>query len=79
MFTVSDTGPIGMHHERAGHLRLLLHRRLRLQESSTPRKGAVIGLTLGMYRLTVVMLLWNYLITPIYMGNGSARKSWSPC
>ena len=31
------------------------------------RKGAVIGLTLGVIALTVVMLLWNYLITPIYM------------
>ena len=32
------------------------------------RKGAVIGLALGTVCLTVVMLLWNYLITPIYMG-----------
>ena len=30
-------------------------------------KGAVIGLALGTVCLTVVMLLWNYLITPIYM------------
>ena len=30
--------------------------------------GAVIGLALGTVCLTVVMLLWNYLITPIYMG-----------
>ena len=32
------------------------------------KKGAVIGLALGTVCLTVVMLLWNYLITPIYMG-----------
>ena len=29
--------------------------------------GAVIGLAAGTIALTVVMLLWNYLITPIYM------------
>ena len=31
------------------------------------KKGAVIGLSCGVVVLTVVMLLWNYLITPIYM------------
>mgnify|MGYP002295677836 CR=1 FL=1 len=30
-------------------------------------KGAVIGLILGVIALVCVMLLWNYLITPIYM------------
>lgn len=29
-------------------------------------KGAVIGLILGVISLVIVMLLWNYLITPIY-------------
>ena len=32
------------------------------------KKGAVIGLALGVAALVIVMLLWNYLITPIYMG-----------
>ncbi len=32
------------------------------------KKGAVIGLTLGTICLTAVMILWNYLITPIYQG-----------
>ena len=31
-------------------------------------KGAVIGLILGVIALVCVMLLWNYLITPYYMG-----------
>ena len=31
-------------------------------------KGAVIGLILGVIVLVAVMLLWNYLITPIYQG-----------
>ena len=29
-------------------------------------KGAVIGLILGVIALVCVMLLWNYLVTPIY-------------
>lgn len=32
------------------------------------QRGAVLGLALGVVCLVVVMLLWNFLITPIYMG-----------
>ena len=32
------------------------------------RKGAVLGLLLGTVLMVAVMLVWNYLITPIYMG-----------
>jgi riboflavin transporter FmnP len=32
------------------------------------KKGAVISLACGVCALTAVMLLWNYLITPIYLG-----------
>ena len=32
------------------------------------QKGAVIGLGLGVAVLTVCMVLWNYIITPFYMG-----------
>lgn len=32
------------------------------------KKGAVLGLTCGVVCLVAVMLLWNYLITPIYQG-----------
>ena len=31
-------------------------------------KGAILGLIVGALLMTAVMLLWNYLITPIYMG-----------
>ena len=31
-------------------------------------KGAVIGLSLGVIVMTALMLLWNYLVTPIYQG-----------
>lgn len=30
--------------------------------------GAFIGLVLGCIFMTIIMLLWNYLITPLYMG-----------
>ena len=30
-------------------------------------KGAIVGLVIGVLLMTAVMLLWNYLITPIYM------------
>ena len=30
--------------------------------------GAILGLGLGIICMTAVMLLWNYFITPIYMG-----------
>lgn len=31
-------------------------------------KGAILGLVIGGLLMTAVMLLWNFLITPIYMG-----------
>ena len=31
------------------------------------KKGAVLGLSAGLVVMVMVMLLWNYLITPIYM------------
>ncbi len=31
------------------------------------RKGAVMGLSLGVVTLVVVMLVWNFLLTPLYM------------
>lgn len=31
-------------------------------------KGAVLGLVCGMIAMTIMMLLWNYIITPFYMG-----------
>lgn len=30
--------------------------------------GAVIGLAIGSFTMVAIMLLWNYLITPLYMG-----------
>lgn len=32
------------------------------------QKGAVLGLAMGVVCMTVLMLLWNYIVTPFYMG-----------
>ncbi len=37
------------------------------------KKGAVIGLSLGPIFMVIVMLLWNYLITPLYMTGASGE------
>ena len=67
MITISSTGPIGMlmnflsSASFAGVAALVYRRRHTLG-------GAVLGLLCGVCGMTVLMLLWNYLITPIYMG-----------
>lgn len=66
MFTVSDTGIIGCVMNLLAACAFACPAALIYQKKRT-RKGAVIGLSVGIVTLTVVMLLWNYLITPIYM------------
>lgn len=66
MFTVSDTGIIGLIMNVLATCAFcctasFVYMKLR------SRKGAVLGLALGTVVLVVVMLLWNYLITPLYM------------
>ncbi len=67
MFTVSDTGPIGCIMNVLATCAFTCTAAFVYKRFHT-RRGAVIGLALGTICLTVVMLLWNYLITPIYMG-----------
>ena len=66
MFTVSDTGIIGCIMNLLAACAFACPAAFIYQKMRT-RKGAVLGLTVGVVTLTVVMLLWNYLITPIYM------------
>lgn len=66
MFTYSDTGVIGCIMNMISTCAFcctasFLYKKLHTQ------KGAVISLACGVVVLTVVMLLWNYLITPLYM------------
>ena len=66
MFTVSDTGIIGCIMNLLAACAFACPAAYIYQKNRT-RKGAVIGLMVGVAALTVTMLLWNYLITPIYM------------
>lgn len=67
MFSVSDTGPIGMVMNVLATCSFCCTAAFVYKKQHT-KKGAVLGLFLGVAALTVVMLLWNYLITPLYMG-----------
>lgn len=68
MFTVSDTGPIGCIMNALAACAFACPAAVVYRKVHT-KKGAVIGLITGVVSLVVVMLLWNYLITPIYMTN----------
>lgn len=66
MVTVSDTGIIGM------IMNVLSTCSFACVASAIYKKkhtmtGAIIGLISGVVTMCVVMLLWNYLITPLYM------------
>ena len=65
MVTASGTGPVGMLMNFLSTASFcvtasFIYKRRRTQV------GAVVGLTAGVAAMVVVMLLWNYLITPIY-------------
>ena len=67
MVTISDTGPIG------GLMNLLSTCSFACTAALIYKKkrsltGAILGLTAGTIAMCCVMLLWNWLITPLYMG-----------
>ena len=39
-----------------------------LYKKNHSQKGAVLGLALGVLLMAIVMVIWNYIITPFYMG-----------
>ena len=66
MITISSTGPWGLLMNVLSTCSLActaawFYRRNRTQ------KGAILGLAVGVLLMTAVMLLWNYLVTPLYM------------
>ena len=66
MVTISDTGPIG------GLMNLLSTCSFACTAALIYKKkrsltGAILGLTAGTIAMCCVMLLWNWLITPMYM------------
>lgn len=67
MFTISQTGPVGC------IMNLLSTCAFACTAAAVYKKnrtliGAVAGLCLGTVVMTGAMLLWNWLITPLYMG-----------
>ena len=67
MFSISDTGIIGCIMNFLSTCSFACVAALIYKRNHTIR-GAITGLAVGAVFMTVVMLLWNYLITPLYMG-----------
>lgn len=67
MFTVSDTGIIGFVMNVLSSCSFACTAAVIYKKKHT-LKGAVIGLVSGCAVMVGVMLLWNYFITPLYMG-----------
>lgn len=67
MFSVSETGIIGCIMNIISSCSFACTAAFIYKKKHT-LSGAVMGLTAGCLLMTSVMLLWNYLITPIYMG-----------
>ena len=65
LITVSGTGPIGFIMNALATCSFCCTASLIYKKRHT-KAGAVWGLAMGVVCLVVVMLLWNYLITPIY-------------
>lgn len=72
MITVSDSGPIGMLMNVMAACAFSCTASFIYLRKRT-MKGAVIGLSAGVFAMTAIMLLWNYLITPFYMGGDIAE------
>ena len=67
MVTISGTGPIGMVMNILSTCSFACVASV-LYKNNRSMKGAVLSLVAGVLCMTAVMLLWNYLITPLYMG-----------
>ena len=67
MITISGTGPYGFLMNVVSTCAFAVPAAWFYQKHRT-QKGAVIGLALGVMTMVAAMLLWNYIITPFYMG-----------
>lgn len=67
MLTVSATGPIGMLMNVLAACSFACVAGFIYKKKPTVQ-GAIIGLLAGTAALTTVMLLWNFFVTPFYMG-----------
>lgn len=66
MFTVSGTGPIGMIMNILSTCGFACTAALIYKRNHT-LKGAILGLLVGWAMMVGLMMVWNYLITPLYM------------
>jgi len=67
MVTVSDTGIIGFFMNLLASACFVCPATFFYKRKHTVR-GAIVGLIVGVILMTAAMLLWNYFLTPIYMG-----------
>lgn len=67
MLTLSDTGPIGLVMNILSTCSFACTAAFIYKKKHT-LKGAIAGLVAGVAAMTVVMITWNYFITPLYMG-----------
>ena len=67
LFTVSSTGVIGLVMNIISTCAFACPAAFVYKKKHT-MKGAIVGLVFGCIAMVIIMLLWNYLITPIYMG-----------
>ena len=72
MFTLSDTGIIGCVMNFLSTCSFAIPAALCYKHRHT-MKGAIVGLLTGTVIMVSTMLLWNYLITPLYM-TGTSRS-----
>jgi len=67
MISISSTGPIGMIMNILSTCSFACVASV-LYKNNRSMKGAILSLVCGILCMTAVMVLWNYLITPLYMG-----------
>jgi riboflavin transporter FmnP len=67
MVTISGTGPIGALMNLLSTCSFACTAAIIYKKRRT-FSGAIIGLAVGAVAMTTVMVLWNWLITPLYMG-----------
>ena len=67
MVTVSDTGFIGFFMNLLASACFACPAAFFYKRKHSIR-GGILGLTIGVVLMTVAMLLWNYFLTPLYMG-----------
>ena len=67
MVTISDTGLYGLVMNMIGSVSFAAVAALIYQKKRSVL-GAVLGLLAGIAVMVPIMLLWNYIVTPVYMG-----------